>query len=182
MVQGGRWKKYRGKRDKLCFAYVKTYNEPVNILRKVQKEGFRTIGRDDILAVLDGCDALHPLVMDFREHLQRMTNRVNKYKERPVDDWKGSEWQGFYTELVPRISHSCWGNVPRKSGGFWAFWWHGVNVGDVKIYLQMERKILCFKICVQGETRRSELRNSLSKRIRTLAKENGLKIHRPKRA
>ena len=46
-------REYNGKRTNLCYAYVKTSEEPRSLLRDIETSGFRTVSRSDNLNCLE---------------------------------------------------------------------------------------------------------------------------------
>lgn len=174
---------YHDKSDNILKAYVKTHNESLCVLAEVKEYGYRPVGRDAVLSVLNQYVGTHPLVIDFREHLQDITNWTNNRLTWPVSKWEWFEWQGFYMDLEQRLEGGKWHYVPNPSKGFLCFWWHNVSLGDAFLKLQFEhkKKILCFKLYCEHEADYSVLRRRYSKRLLDLAKERFPEIHKPNR-
>lgn len=143
---------YSGKRSKFYYAYVKIENEPLSILNGIQKEGYKTISREDLLEVLWNYNGANPLVIDYRNNLQDIENKTNNFTRKSVAEWKWHTWQGFYKELERHIHGASWGYVPNKSGGFLALWWNFVEKDGVEMYLQFEQEKLCVKIKSKEKT------------------------------
>ena len=61
-------------------------------------------------------------------------------------------------------------------------WWHFIDNGEIKMYLQFEESKLCIKIEYNGPSgNRSTIRNRYFERLYSTAKESGIKIERPAR-
>ena len=174
-------KEYQGKRTNLCYAYVKTGNEPLSVLKKIQKTGYRTISRADILECLNSYSGKNPLLLYYREHLQKIEDNTMKYKTLPEKEWGWSAWEGFYKELESRLNISSWEYVSNPAGGFLGAWWHFRGIDDICMYLQFEQGKLCFKISYEEDGDRSEIRNRYHSKLMKLAKDRYPEIRRPDR-
>ena len=170
--------KYRDKRQKLFYTYVKTENEPLSVEKEIRAMGYKTINRQDLLALLNTYKGSHPLVIDYRLHLQEMEDATNNYKKLPVDKWGWFEWQGFYKELEKYICVENWSYVP--IGDFLGLWWYFVENDEIRMYLQFEESRLCFKIECEEENR-SEIRDKYYNILMNVSKEMDVKIERPQR-
>lgn len=175
-------KYYRGKRSDLCFAYVKTGNEPESTLRHIRNNGYLTVSRSDILACLNKYDGQNVILTNYRNHLQAMEDETISYRHLPVDKWGWNAWQGFYKELESRLDIGSWSYVSNPAGGFLGIWWHFVIIEDGKLYLQIEQGKLCFKIQYKGQKDRSHIRWKYYRRIIDLAARSGYnEIQKPER-
>ena len=172
---------YEGKRANLCFAYVKTENEPLSTLNVIKSQGYKAINRSDILTILKSHTTNNELVKDFIRHLQSIEDATNAFWELPVYNWDGYCWQGFYQELEKYISVDSWGYVNNPNGGFMGMWWNWVENDEVTMYLQFEQNKLCIKIYYEGNENRSEIRDKYRGYITQEAQIQGLPVIRPAR-
>ena len=175
---------YKGKRKIFC-AYTKTGNEPKSILDFIAHQGYKTVGRQDLLQLLKEYGGNNPMVCDFSVHLQDLENATNLYRKLPVKDWNDAlTWQGFYKELENYLDELGWDYVANPSGGFFGAWWHFISSkdNDVKMYLQFEQKKFCIKIeCCADSDYRSESRTRYHRILMAKAEELGLAVNRPGR-
>lgn len=172
---------YCGKRPNLYYAYVKTHNDPKYILDFVRNEGYKTVGRDDILSVFSQYNGNNQLVLDYRQRLLDITNWTNNWKTWPVHKWGWFEWQGFYMYLEELIIGGRWHYVANPSGGFQCFWWHEVWCEDVCVKLQFEQSKLCFKIYYDGDDLFSSVRWHYYQKLMALTCEHYPEVHKPDR-
>lgn len=174
-------REYSGKRTDLCYAYVKTSEEPRSVLISIEQSGFKTISRADILRCLNGYRGNDTLMVSYRKHLQGIEDSVMSYETLPEKKWGWNAWQGFYKELESRVDIDSWGYVANPSGGFLGAWWHFIDAKDCTIYLQFEQGKLCFKISYEGEGDRSEVRYREHVKLMKLAQGRFPEIRRPDR-
>lgn len=80
-------KEYAGKRTDLCYAYVKTAEEPGSVLKSIEQYGFRTINRAAILKCLEDYKGADSLLISYREHLREIDARVNSFRSLPEKEW-----------------------------------------------------------------------------------------------
>ena len=174
-------REYSGKRTDLCYAYVKTSEEPRSVLMSIEQSGFKTISRAEILRCLNGYRGNDTLMVSYRKHLQGIEDSVMSYKTLPEKKWGWNAWQGFYKELESRVDIDSWGYVANPSGGFLGAWWHFIDEKDCTMYLQLEQGKLCFKISYEGEGARSEVRFREHIKLMKLAQGRFPEIRRPDR-
>lgn len=174
-------REYSGKRTDLCYAYVKTSEEPRSVLMSIEQSGFKTISRAEILRCLNGYRGNDTLMVSYRKHLQGIEDSVMSYKTLPEKKWGWNAWQGFYKELESRVDIDSWGYVANPSGGFLGAWWHFIDEKDCTMYLQLEQGKLCFKISYEGEGDRSEVRFREHIKLMKLAQGRFPEIRRPDR-
>ena len=174
-------REYAGKRTDLCYAYVKTEEEPGSVLKCIEQYGFRTINRAAILKCLDDYKGADSLLISYREHLREIDARVNSFRSLSEQEWGWDAWQGFYKELEQRIEIDSWGYVANPSGGFLGAWWHFVEIDDCEMYLQFEQGKLCFKISYDGDENRSEVRYRHYTKLLAIAHDRFPEIRRPDR-
>lgn len=174
-------KEYAGKRTDLCYAYVKTAEEPGSVLKSIEQYGFRTINRAAILKCMEDYKGSDSLLISYREHLREIDARVNSFRSLPEKEWGWDAWQGFYKELESRVDIDSWSYVANPAGGFLGAWWHFVEMGDCTMYLQFEQGKLCFKISYEGDGDKSLVRNREHVKLMALAKVRFPEIRRPDR-
>lgn len=149
--------------------YLTTANQSLAKDRTIQREtGFEIFRRNDFLGILNGYQGTHPIVTDFRDHLQRLEDDFESYQAwRNGDDrscWSWAGWEGFFRHLEEELedqlegeyrSEDGWGYVNNRGGGFLGFWrW----LPESSFYLQLEvipgnadRQKICFKV-YRGES------------------------------
>lgn len=174
-------REYNGKRTDLCYAYVKTSEEPRSVLKGIENSGFRTVNRSDILKCLEDYKGNDTLLAAFREHLQDLEDSVMSYKTLPEKQWGWNAWQGFYKELESRVDLDSWSYVANPSGGFLGARWHFIDSQGCTMYLQFEQGKLCFKISYEGEEDRSAVRDRAHSILLETAKEKYPEVRRPDR-
>ena len=173
---------YKGKRENLFFVYVKTGNEPLSVLKKIEEKGYRTISRKDIIDCLIQYKGNNALLLNYLEHLKNIEEDTQSFRKLPASKWGWYAWQGFYKELESRLDLTSWDYVSNPAGGFLGAWWHFKEITGGEMYLQFEQTKLCFKIYYEGDRDRSEVRREHHKKLLELAhKTNHLEILRPSR-
>ena len=164
--------------SQLCFAYVKTGNEPISVEKEVEKNGYVVIRRLAIIECLKKYDGSNPLITSYLDHLNKIQNQTESFKYKPVKEWDKYAWEGFFQELENHdhgLKINSWSYVPNKSGGFMCAYWKPHSIGDkTEIYLQFEEQKLCFKICYEGDSnRRAAIRTAHHEKLKKLAAEKG---------
>ena len=91
-------------------AYIKTGNEPCQILKQVVANGYKPVLRNDLLTVLNQYRGGNPIIKDFKSHLQIIENRLQNFKTVPIIEWNVNSfyWQGLYMALEKRIENFNW--------------------------------------------------------------------------
>ena len=171
---------YEGKRNIQLFTYVKTGNEPKAVLEEINKKGYKTINRSQILVVLNTYRGNNPIVLNYKDSLQALEDATNSYINSPIDKWNGDAWQGFYMNLEQYIEKIQWGYVP--IGDFWGAWWHKngpKNNGNLEMYLQFEESKMCIKICYDGPENKTIIRNKCYETLIETAAKKAPEIVRP---
>ena len=169
---------------KIYFAYVKTGNEPRSVIEKVEKAGYRSVMRRDILDCLEAYVGNNAILCDYRASLRRKEEETQGFKKLPMGEWSWSCWEGFYKELENRNVIHDWAYVANPAGGFLGAYWHfmGLPHGSGEMYLQFEQEWLCFKICPEcGSSERSAVRNKWHNDLIRLAADKFPEIRRPDR-
>jgi len=174
--------RYKGLRQ-VKMAYVKTGNEPKQILEKVMNAGYRTVLRQDLLDVLNQYDGTHPMIAEYRAYLQDIEDKTQSYKTIPVKDWDKNSicWQGLYKSLENKVDNFGWNHVHNRTGGFWCATFKWLEIPDGGIYLQMGEGKLCFKIEYWGPKRKSDERNRFYWELDKLARNKSLAVSKPAR-
>lgn len=162
---------YKGKRNILKYTYVKTGNEPLDVLKDVEKKGFRPISRKEIIQCLTTYIGDNALLLSYTQHLISIENDTQSFKELPVSEWGWYAWQGFYKALESELELRSWSYVANPAGGFLGAWWHFIPIEDGQMYLQFEEKKLCFKILYEGNRDRSEVRWEHHDKLMALAQK-----------
>lgn len=173
---------YKGKRNKLFFVYIKTGNEPLSTLKEIEKKGYNTISRIDIINCLSHYNGDNCLVNGYIEYLNDIEECTQNFRKSPVMEWDSYAWQGFYKELEKELDLYYWDYVANQAGGFWGAGWYNKDIPDGEIYLQFEESKFCFKIYYDGCRDRTEVRNECFEKILAIANQKGYdEITRPQR-
>ena len=181
--------------------FLKTGTQSIAEDREIEagRYGYKVFRRTDFLRVLNSYGGSHPILVDFREHLQEIEDRTNSYREWPQDHRRGDylAWQGFYRriecellEVHNGIAWLDWGDVSNPAGGFLGFGWQPPGVGKCcPLYLQLEvsswreagDEKLCFKVHARGnkdKQRQAQLQREWYERVLTAG---GEQVQRPAR-
>ncbi|MDH5415465.1 MAG: hypothetical protein OEW87_15110, partial [Flavobacteriaceae bacterium] len=89
----------------------------------IYKDGYQTLLREEIVSVLSEYSGNNAILLDYREHLQSITYKVESYKDKKISDWDRYSWIGFYRELQAQLGDGDWSYVSNPAGGFLGFWW-----------------------------------------------------------
>ena len=149
---------YKGKRMKQYYAYVKTGNEPLSTIRKIERIGYRTISRIDLIQCIDKYRGNNTIIPSYLEYLKGLESETQGFRVLPVNKWGWYAWQGFYKELEQKLSLTAWDYVSNPAGGFLGAWWHFTKILEGEMYLQFEESKLCFKVYYDGDGDHSEFR------------------------
>ena len=144
-------------------------------------KGYKLFHRSDFLEVLNKYTGDNSILLDYREHLQSISDGVESYKSLPIEKWDWYSWVGFYLQLQKELGSGNWDYVPNASGGFLGFWWYSQGNEVCEQYLQLEEGKLCFKIWVDESQDRSELRSKWHNLIKAKSTESDLDIDKPVR-
>ncbi len=162
--------------------YLKTQDQ--SDYSEIEDELYQVFRRSDFLTILNSYEGDHPILIDFREHLQSIANEVDAFRSRHVDNWEFNQWVGFFLRLQEEpneLSLGMWDYVANPRGGFCGFWWHFQGNQDCEQYLQLEHGKLCFKIRVRERSNRSSYRNRWCAIVKSTKEKSGLSLDRPKR-
>lgn len=172
---------YRGKRQNLNFAYFKTENEPLSVLKEVRKNGYKDIDRLQILDILNNYSGSNAIVVSYRDHLMAIEHKTQNFLAYPVHNWDWYAWQGFYKEIEKHIDIESWGYVANPSGGFLGLWWHFCDNDEISMYLQFEESKLCVKIYYEGDEEKSEIRDKYYNILMDNVKNASFELTKPDR-
>lgn len=165
--------------DKILPIYYKT--EDQGKYSGIEEANYKLFLRKDILEVLDSYSGNNAIIIDYRNHLQSISDGVESYLKLPIEEWEKHSWVGFYIRLQKELKDGNWDNVPNKSGGFLGMWWHHQGNKDCRQYLQLEKEKLCFKISVNKTEDRKRLRGQWYKTIKEKSGEYKLALTKPAR-
>ena len=126
---------------------------------EVEKCGYKTLGRSDLLRMLKAYKGDNQILRDFREYLAQIEENTEDYRKWSQDERRADNraWEGLYGRLEGELrcrndQWMNWGYVPNPSGGFMGFWWQPPGVAEnCPLYLQLEvseskGEKLCFKV------------------------------------
>lgn len=147
----------------------------------IEDKGYKVFHRIDFLKVLNEYNGSNQILLDYREHLQSIQDRIVSYKTLPIKKWEWESWIGFYIELQKHLKKCGWDYVANPSGGFLGFWWYFKEQIDCQLYLQLEENKLCFKIEVEDKSKRTTLRDLWHKNIMAKGKMFEIDLIKPKR-
>lgn len=174
---------YKGRRNRLAFAYYKSDNEPQSILKSINDIGYKTLTRCDILDILRSYRG-NALIENYFQYIDNIEKSTQEFLLKPVEQWGWYKWQGFFKRLEKDIEVESWDYVPNPNGGFLGLWWHFMeNQNDeIRMYLQFEEQKLCVKIEYWGDKdSRSEIRDKYHSVLMEKAQITGLPMNRPSR-
>jgi hypothetical protein len=147
-------------RGPVCI-YLKTGSVAQEYLDTIAAEGYRTIGRGELLDFFNARPVQNDIYRDFVENLNALEQSENAFETAVIGAWDWPEWHGLYRFLDTRLDgldDKGWGYVSNPSGGFLGFWWHFLEWKGHPVYLQIEQGNVCFKIGDVYENH-SEVRN-----------------------
>ncbi len=147
----------------------------------VIKDGYQPFLRADILNILNAYKGENIILVDYRDHLQSITDDVESYKSKEISKWGWYAWIGFYIELQKQLGSGNWDYVANPTGGFLGFWWHFQGNDKCEQYLQLEQDKFCFKIWVKNNDERTQLRAKWHKAIEKHGQNYGLDLTKPTR-
>ena len=147
----------------------------------VLKNGYKPFLRADFLNILSEYSGKNAILIDYRRHLQSITEKVESYKSLEISKWGWYSWVGFYLKLQESLGAGHWDYVANPTGGFLGFWWNFQGNDNCEQYLQLEQDKFCFKIWVKNNDERRSLRSKWHKIIKTKAQDNKLDLVKPSR-
>lgn len=162
----------------------------------IEKEGYKVIERDDLLAILKDYKDKNQILTDYYDYLLEIENEFKSYeKEQNLSEWTWRAWNGFFKEkLYPMFKNENpgWSYVSNPRGGFRAFYWAFTELKyndkiPFNLYLQVEAvpktindTIIALKIRVEDKEYRRDIRNHVWKELEKSLDEKS-KFVRPKR-
>ena len=191
----GQLDSYKKKSEKWCIEnkyeeficiYLKTGNESLSTLEKVEKQGFSFIDRKAVLSVLNKREIANDIFNDFKEYLKGIEEATNSFMEfkKIASNWRAAE--GFFMALEKQIGELTkpeWRYVANPTGGFLGFWYHWKEITEVgKIYIQIENPIqgnIQLVIKISASTPSMETLYRVFGEIKPFAKIQGLTISKP---
>jgi hypothetical protein len=150
----------------------------------VRKAGYAVIRRMEIIDLFRAYlseGGPSSIVRDFCDYLSGLEDKLHAFHYLPLAEWDSYAWQGFCATIQQVLGDGDWGYVPNPSGGFFGYWWNWHSDADSHQYVQIEQKSLCFKIEVEDQEKRSELRSKWNTRILEAAARENLNVVRPQR-
>ena len=171
-VINGQTKLKQVHKDHVFPIYLKTGNLSKREQDSIEKattngpRSYKIFERVDFLRVLKSYTGSHPILVDFRDHLQckeKLTKSFCAWKDGEQATWAPESWEGFfrYLEDQDKLTEGSWWRVPNSSGLI-TYWWNYIpKEGDKEpqVFLQIEAKPntedhkLCFKIRKAPENR-----------------------------
>lgn len=163
--------KYKKSNIKIVLVYFKM--EEQGSYGAIEKAGYSLFQRSEMLLILqnyiDSTEKAiqNDIIVDYYENLRSLDRNISSYISIPVNEkWSPHAWQGFYSELQKHFGGN-WKYVSNRAGGFMGFWWHWkrstINGKECDHYLQLEQEKLVFKISVEKESERREIRDFYQK-------------------
>lgn len=149
--------------------------------QSVENAGYYPFMRERMLQVLrrgKENGVVHPIYLDYLTHLEKLDDMIHAYITKPVAEWDGFAWQGFYIELQKEIKGN-WGYVSNPRGGFWGFWWKPSE--DKNYYLQLEEQSLCVKIEALDREDIRTFRDQEMVSVLEESNQRGLLVQKPSR-
>lgn len=112
------------------------------------------------------------ILVNFIKYVREADAEYEGYKTFPSSKWTSRTWRGFYTWVQSQFGDARWDYVPNPSGGFMGCWlgWSGFTP-EMDLYVLLEEKKSCFKICTDDKEKRSELRDQARKLLHKVANE-----------
>jgi hypothetical protein len=168
---------------KPAFVYLKSGNESLTTLRKAEEIGYKVIDRKAVLNVLNQRLVQNEIFNDFKKYLTSIEALTNACDKWSLITSNRSVGEGFYMRLQELLEPPTgWKYVPNPQGGFLAFWYHFTEIGESKLYIQIEnafsRGIRVVVKIGNFQTNGTALPQMLND-LQTYAQRNGLSITKP---
>ncbi len=162
----------------------------------ITDKNYKVIERRNLLALIEKYKDENHILADYYDYLSKIEKDFISYKKnQDLNSWSWRAWQGFFKgKLYPRFKNKGpgWSYVSNERGGFQAFYW-GFEEGEYEddilytSYLQIEaipgnieNSIIAFKVEVEDEAYRSQIRNHLWEKLENMIGDDSI-IKRPKR-
>lgn len=175
---------YKNTNIKVVLVYFKM--EEQGKYSAIEEAGYKLYTRELMLSILEPYisgiknEQGNNILMDYYFHLKELDEKINSFKNSPLDQWNRYSWKGFFATIQKEIDGQ-WDYVPNASGGFLGFWWnwHYKNLDDkeFKFYLQLEYGKLVFKLTAYKPDFRRELRDYYRRNLYKIAGELNIGIH-----
>lgn len=152
-------------KEKIFPIYFKTLDQ-ASYKNVTQVNGYQVFSRKDFLTILNDGTASgidNAIFLDFTARMQAIEDSVNSYLSKPIAEWTGQAWVGFFMHLQQEMGRGLWRKINTPSGGFMGFWW---GHQPEKPYLQLEESKLCFKLIVKEKERQNQVRTHWFKIIK----------------
>jgi len=156
------WCKENNFQEPVCI-YLKTGSESIGNYGKIQQEtGFRVLERKHLLDVFSKHPDVHnAIVDDFRVNTQELEASYTGFSSKPIKDWHGKDWVGFYQHLEGNLGRWMnWFYVNNPAGGFWCALLNWSYWGEYPVYPQIEQGRLAFKMCFEKSETGLEVNDS----------------------
>ena len=155
----------------------------------VREAGYQPFLREDFLEILRSYSGNNPILVDYRNYLQSISDERNAWQSKPPEKWAYGQFVGFYQKLQERLGltdKNCWDYVSNPDGGFLGFYWHyhfPPHPHPDEIYLSLQKEKLCFKIMVREERKddRGPLRKRWQEKIMAEGPKYDLDLKKPDR-
>ena len=127
--------------------YLKSGNDSVNIFNAIKEKGFAIFDRTDFITLLNNHKEIkNNIFIDFYERMINLEKLSTDFENKPLDEWNGNDWQGFFKLIETKINILKWHYVNNPNGGFWNAILNWEYWGDYPVYIQLEEGKLCFKL------------------------------------
>lgn len=180
-------KAYESKNYISHYIYLKTGNEDLSSMKKIEEKGYSVISRKSILEVLNKRVVQNDIFIEFTENLNAIEDRTNSCNT--IEDiTKRKSAEGFFLKLQEKLQVGKWQYVANASGGFLGFWYYHTAITDnLKMYIQIENyfkegiKVVIKTIRQKGSKEKitTEMLKKMLKGIQPLAKKQDLSITKP---
>ena len=187
---------YNNKRSKLFFIYLKTGNESLANLDRIENAGYKIIKRKMLLEILNSQKVDNDIFNDFLHNLISIEDETNRYNKLSDIIKYRRAGEGFYCKLQENINkenNNIWTNwkyVANKAGGFIGFWYHFCSTSwdaDNRqydtLYIQIENTIgrgINLVIKIFNWNQKIDLLYRLLKELSVIANSNGISLVKPK--
>lgn len=135
----------------LSCAYVKIGSETKKTIRAIEEKGYKSINRLNLLSLISEKKYSHPLINDYLNFIQRLEDEQNEYVGKPIKEWNGACWVGFYQYIESSIPVNMWHFVNNPNGGFWNLSLNWKYWNDIPVYTQIEEGKITFKVALSEE-------------------------------
>ena len=141
-----KWCSENGYETPICI-YLKTGNESLSIFNAIKGKGYAIFDRTDFITLFKNHkEVRNNIFIDFYERMTSMEKLSTEFENKPLEDWNGNDWQGFFKLIETKIHILKWHYVNNPNGGFWNAILNWDYWGDYPVYIQLEEGKLCFKL------------------------------------